>query len=92
MEETPAKQYIFSPDNPIYHLALNDRLSLCGRWLSTNPEHRKRRDDRRLSAEKPTRQFTALCSTCERRTTGAPDPKRPALELLPRFSMFEIVP
>jgi len=92
MEETPTKQYIFSKDNLIYHLALNDRLSLCGLWLSTNPEHRKRRDDRRLSAERPTRQFTALCSKCERKAKGAPESKRPSLELLPRFSMFEILP
>jgi hypothetical protein len=92
MEETPAKQYIFSSDNPIYHLARNGSLSLCGLWLSTNPEHRKRRDDRRLSAEKPTGQFVALCSTCERKATGAPEPERPSPELLPRFSLVEILP
>jgi len=44
------------------------------------------------SAEKPTRQFTALCSKCERKSKGAPEPKRPSLEFLPRFSLFEILP
>jgi hypothetical protein len=92
MEETPAKQYIFSPDNPIYHLALNENLSLCGLWLSTNPEHRKRKNDRRLSAGKPTIQFTALCSVCDKKTADKPEPKRPSLELFPRFSPIEIVP
>lgn len=93
MEETPAKQeYIFAPAVPIYHLALNDRLSLCGLWLHGEPEQRRRREDRRLSAEKPTGHFVALCSTCERKASGKPEPKRPSLELLPRFSRTEIVP
>jgi hypothetical protein len=92
MQEVPAKQYIFSADNPIYHLARNESLSLCGLWLSTNPEHRKRRDDRRLSAEKPTREFTALCSECDRKATGAPESKPVALELLPRYPLPEIIP
>jgi hypothetical protein len=92
MEETPAKQYIFAPAVPIYHLALNDYLSLCGLWLSINPEHRKRRDDRRLSAEKPAGQFVALCSTCERKATGLPEPKRPSPELLTPQSLIVIVP
>ena len=67
MQEAPATQYIFSDENPVYHIAWNESLSLCGLWLSTNPEHRKRRDDRRLSAEKPKRQFTVLCSECDRK-------------------------
>jgi hypothetical protein len=92
MEETPVTQYIFSADNPIYHLARNESLSLCGLWLSTNPEHGKRRDDRRLSAEKPTRQFTALCSECDRKAKGLPKPEPIALELLPRFVPTEILP
>jgi hypothetical protein len=92
MEETPAKQYIFSPDNPIYHIARSDLVSLCGLWLNTNPEHRKRRDDRRLSLEKPDRQFTALCSKCQRKATGAPEPKRPSLELISYRCRTEIVP
>jgi len=72
METTPATQgYIFSPDNPIYHLALNDRMALCGRWLHGKPEQRRRRDDLRLASEKPTGQFTNICSKCQRKATGA---------------------
>ncbi len=92
MEETPATQYVFAPAVPIYHLALNDRLTLCGLWLHGDPDQRRRRDDRRLSSEKPTRQFMALCSACERIATGAPEPKRPSPELLSRFPLTEIVP
>jgi hypothetical protein len=91
MEETPAKQYIFAPAVPIYHLALNDYLSLCVLWLNINPEHRKRRDDRRLSSEKPTGQFVALCSQCERKAAGLPEPKRPGPELLSPRCLTEIV-
>ncbi|MDX6405384.1 MAG: hypothetical protein QOH70_2839 [Blastocatellia bacterium] len=92
MEETHATQYIFSPDSQIYHIARSELLSLCGLWLNINPEHRKRRDDRRLSSEKPIGQFTALCSECDRKANGLPEPQRPSLDLLPRFSRFEIVP
>lgn len=93
MEEGPTRQgFIFSPDNPIYHLPLSETLTLCGLWLRGKPEQRRRRDDRRLSDVKPTGQFTALCSQCERKVTSSPGPKRPSLELLPRFSPIEIVP
>jgi hypothetical protein len=91
MQEAPATQYIFSDDNPIYHLALNENLSLCGLWLSTNREHRKRKDDRRLSPEKPTREFTALCSECDRKSKGLPKPKPVALDLLPRFRPRDVI-
>ncbi len=91
METTPATQgYIFSPANPVYHLALNVRLSLCGLWLHGEPDQRRRRDDRRLTAEKPTGQFIALCSTCERKATGAPEPERPSLELLSGLRFIDI--
>lgn len=92
MEETPAKQYIFAPANPIYHLAWNDRLTVCGLWLHGRPDQRRRRDDRRLSLDRPTGQFVALCSTCERKTTNSPEPKRPSRELLPRHPLTEIIP
>lgn len=90
MEEAPATQYIFSLDNPIYHLARNDRMTLCGLWLSTNLEHRKRKDDRRLSPEKPTRQFTMLCSECDRKVTGATEPEPQSLELLSPHGFMSI--
>jgi hypothetical protein len=92
MEETHATQYIFSSDSQIYHIAGSDLFSLCGLWLNINPEHRKRRDDRRLSVEKSIRQFTALCSECDRKANGLPEPSRPSPDLIPRFPRFEIVP
>ena len=92
MEETPATQYIFSDENPVYHLARTGSLSLCGLRLSTDPEHRKRRDDLRLSPGKPAKQFIGLCSECDRKASGKPEPKPVALELLPRFRPNVIVP
>jgi len=92
MEETPAKQYIFAPAVPIYHLALNDRLTLCGLWVHGEPDQRRRKDDRRLSAEKPTGQFLALCSECDRKATGKPKPKGPSPELLRSPKLIVIVP
>jgi len=91
METIPATQgYIFSPDNPIYHLARSESLTHCGLWLHGKPEERRRRDDLRLVPDKPTRQFTALCSTCQRKATGAPEPKRPSLELLSLRGLIDI--
>jgi hypothetical protein len=92
MEETPAKQgYIFSPDNPIYHLALNDRLTLCGLWVFGEPDQRRRKDDRRLVAEKPAGQFVALCSQCERIASGTAQPERPSVELLSSSRFADII-
>ena len=66
MEEAPATQeYVVAPADPIYHLALNDRLTLCMLWVHGEPDQRRRRDDRRLVKEKPSGQFTALCRRCE---------------------------
>jgi hypothetical protein len=93
MEEGPTRQgFIFSPDNPIYHLAANESLSLCGLWLHGEPDKRRRKDDRRLVAEKPMGQFCALCSHCERKSTNSPEPKRPSLELLSPRSLVGIIP
>ncbi len=92
MEETPATQYIFAPAIPIYHLVLNDRLTLCGLWLHGDPDQRRRKDDRRLLTEKPMGQFVALCSECERKSTGASAPKRPSPELLRSPKLIVIVP
>jgi hypothetical protein len=91
MEETPATQYIFAPAVPIYHLALNDRLSLCGLWLHGNADQRRRKDDRRLATEKPTGQFNAVCSTCERIANGTPKPQKPSLELLSPLRYIDII-
>ena len=88
-----AYMYVVSPASPIYHLAQGKSLSLCGYvWILTKPEQRRRRDDWNVVAEKPTRQFTALCSTCERKEKGVPEPERPSLGLLHRASLREIVP
>jgi hypothetical protein len=73
MEETHAAQYIFSPENPIYHFARNDRVTLCGLWLHGDPNQRRRKDDRRLVAEKPTGQFVALCSRVIARLMACPN-------------------
>ena len=92
MQETPATQYIFAPADPIYHIARNARLTLCGLFVFSEPDKRRRRDDLRLSPEKPARQFTALCSECDRKATGKPEPQPPSIELLRRPSLIEIVP
>ena len=74
-------------------LARNESLSFCGYvWSLTKTEQRRRRDDWNVAAEKPTRQFTALCSTCDRKDKGLPEPERPSLGLLSRSSLIEIVP
>ena len=72
MEETPAKQgYIATSLYGIYHLARSQGLSLCGLVsILTKPEHRRRYQDWRIVTEKPTGQFTALCSECERRAAA----------------------
>lgn len=92
MEESPATQYIFSAENPVYHLARTRSLTFCGLMLNTDSEHRKRKDDLRLSPEKPARQFTGLCSECDRKASSKPKPKPVALELLPRFRPDVIIP
>jgi len=92
MQETPATQYIFAPANPIYHLSRNAGMSLCISWLVINPQHDKRRDDWRVVSEKPEGRFRALCSECERLSTGKPEPERPSLGLLSPHSLIEIVP
>lgn len=74
--------YIVTPSEGIYHLAQNDSRSMCGLRLKPNPEHRKRRDDRRLSEAIPDKQFTMLCSECQRVSTGAPKREGPSPELL----------
>ena len=78
--------YIVTPSEGIYHLVRADcpSLSWCGLSLNHNPEHRKRRDDRRLSETIPDKQFIALCSECDRRATGKPEPERLSSELLLR--------
>jgi hypothetical protein len=91
MQEVATTQgYIFSPDNPIYHLARSESLTHCGLWLHGKPEERRRRNDLRLVSEKPTRQLTALCTSCQRKATGAPEPKRPSLELLSPRGLIDI--
>jgi len=83
--------YVVTPSEPIYHLAQNNSLTFCGLSLNHNPEHRKRRGDRRLSEEIPDKQFVALCSECDRKATGKPEPKRPSVELLRSRVLIDIV-
>ncbi len=91
MEETPAKQYIFAPGVPIYHLSLSAGLSLCMSWLVIDPQHNKRRDDWRVVPEKPEGRFRALCSECERKATGKPKPQKPSPELLSPSRYIDII-
>jgi len=86
--------YIVTPSEGIYHLARTDcpSLSWCGLSLNHNPDHRKRRDDRRLSETIPDKQFSALCSECDRKVTGAPAPEPRALELMRPFRDRDIIP
>jgi len=74
--------YIAAPADPIYHLARTEGSALCGVMVFGKADQRRRKDDRRFVTEKPTGQFIALCSTCERIKTGSPKPERPSLELL----------
>jgi len=82
--------YIVAPADPIYHLARTEISALCGVMVFGKPDQRRRKDDRRLVSEKPTGQFIALCSTCERKATGSPKPQSPSLELLrpPKFPII----
>lgn len=76
--------YVVSPASPIYHLAQGEILSLCGDvWTLTKPDQRRRREDWNTQTDKPTRQFTALCSTCDRLSTGKPAPEPPEPGLIP---------
>lgn len=81
--------YIAAPTDPIYHLARTESSALCGVMVFGNADQRRRKDDYRLVPEKPARQFTALCSRCERKATGAPEPD-PPLELLSPLRFIDI--
>jgi hypothetical protein len=73
METTPATQaFIFAPADPIYHLAEGEHLTACGRFIIYTSRQQRRRDDYRLSAEKPVERFTALCSECSHLAYGTP--------------------
>lgn len=84
--------YIVTPNESIYHIAQSELLTLCGLWLNTNPEHRERKDDRQLSETVPGQQFIALCSDCDRKVTGKPEPMRPSPELLRSPKLIVRVP
>ena len=92
MEGLPTTQgFVTAPAELIYHLALNDRLTLCQLWLHGDPGQRRRRDDRRLVIEKPSGQFNALCRHCERIAGGAIESERSSLELLIPSRLIDIV-
>jgi len=87
--------YIVTSSEGIYHLARTDcpSLSWCGHVsLNSNPEHRKRRDDRQLSETIPDKQFSMLCRKCQRVSTGEPEPKGPSPELLRPPKLIVLVP
>ncbi len=64
MEETPATQYFFSPNNAIYHLVQSENATVCGRYVLGKPEQRRRGDDYRIVTERP-KGFRALCRKCQ---------------------------
>jgi hypothetical protein len=84
--------YVIAPADPIYHIALTDGLTMCGLWLSIDAEHRKRRDDWRLSETLPDKQFAGLCSKCDRMMSGTTKPEPPSLELLRPPKLINIIP
>jgi len=80
--------YIVTPAEPIYHIAQNGRLSLCGLWLHGNADQRRRRHDRRLVSDQPEGQ---LCSECDRKVSGKPEPSKPSPELLSPSRYIDII-
>jgi len=64
MEETPTKQYVFAPGDPIYHLAQSENMTLCGSMILTSPNKRRRFFDWRLVDQPPTDRVCVLCSKC----------------------------
>src|SRR6266566_8364730 len=55
--------YIAASVDPIYHLARDDRSTLCLLFLNP-PDKRKRYDDKRFIDEIPANKVCALCSEC----------------------------
>lgn len=80
--------FVVTPNSGIYHLPQTETLTLCG--LPFNPKHQKRSDDLRLSETIPERQFTLLCSECQRISGGKPKSEGPPLELLSPSRFIDI--
>src|SRR5262249_12562968 len=75
--------YLVTQLHGLYHIARIAGLSLCGHvWITTRPGQRRRFSDWNVVTEKPTGQFVALCSLCERIATGAPEPTSRSIESL----------
>ena len=64
--------YIYSPVDPIYHLARTDnpreRMTACLQLLVKKPNERRRFDDFQLASELPTTRVYTLCLQCAART------------------------
>ena len=75
MEETVDRQYLFAPASIMYHLAENESVAICGFYAGRKSEPKRRRDDWRITNEKPQRAFDALCGACRRKVTGEPEPE-----------------
>jgi hypothetical protein len=80
MQETPATQYLFAPAELMFHLAKNESRAVCG-FYAGEPGPKRRRDDWRLTSEKPERIVDALCPKCQRAVNGEPEPDIDWLEL-----------
>src|SRR5256885_49740 len=64
MQDAPATQYFFSPDDTIYHFVQSEYATVCGRHVLGKPDQRRRREDFRIVNVKP-EGFTALCRKCQ---------------------------
>jgi len=64
MPETPTKQYVFAPGDPIYHLARSENSTVCGSFVHSTPDKRRRFYDWRLADAPPTDRVCVLCSKC----------------------------
>ena len=82
MQETPATQYLFAPAELMFHLAKDESHAVCG-FYAGEPDHpKRRRDDWRLTSEKPEplSGLDALCPKCRRAIQGEPEPEIDWLE------------
>ncbi len=57
--------YVINFADPVYHLALDERFTLCMVWIG-NPNRQRRYDDWQLAAELSADRFMVLCCECER--------------------------
>lgn len=74
IETTLTEQYFFAPASIEYHLAKNEVFTLCGDYID-NSRPKRRRDDWRITNEKPQGRASILCPRCQRTLTGESEPE-----------------